>query len=179
MQTPYLHSSPFTIISLHFCYLSQIGLYHVPKKPPGLHDLVLLNMFFFLPGLVPSHFFFWGGGGLRKSLSWQQNLLPYLGFPSSLAESSALSSVFPGGSDAKESACNVGNLGLILRFGRSPGEKVMVICSSVIVWEIPWTEESEGATVHGLERVRHDWVTNIFISLSSLAESVTLSSGPL
>jgi len=45
------------------------SLYHVPKKPPGLHDLVLLNRFFFLPGLVPSHFF----GGLRKSLSWQQN----------------------------------------------------------------------------------------------------------
>ena len=28
---------------------------------------------------------------------------------------------FPGGSDSKKSACNVGNLGLILRLGRSPG----------------------------------------------------------
>ena len=29
---------------------------------------------------------------------------------------------FPGGSDGKESACNVGDLGLILESGRSPGE---------------------------------------------------------
>ena len=29
---------------------------------------------------------------------------------------------FPGGSDGKESACNVGDLGLIPVFGRSPGE---------------------------------------------------------
>ena len=30
---------------------------------------------------------------------------------------------FPGGSDGKESACNVGDLGLIPRLGRSPGEE--------------------------------------------------------
>ena len=29
---------------------------------------------------------------------------------------------FPGGSDGKESACNAGDLGLIPRSGRSPGE---------------------------------------------------------
>ena len=29
---------------------------------------------------------------------------------------------FLGGSDSKESACNAGNLGLIPRLGRSPGE---------------------------------------------------------
>ena len=29
---------------------------------------------------------------------------------------------FPGGSDGKESACNVGNLGSILGLGTSPGE---------------------------------------------------------
>ena len=29
---------------------------------------------------------------------------------------------FPGGSDGKESSCNVGNLGLIPRSGRFPGE---------------------------------------------------------
>ena len=28
---------------------------------------------------------------------------------------------FPGGSDSKESSCNAGDLGLILRLGRSPG----------------------------------------------------------
>ena len=29
---------------------------------------------------------------------------------------------FPGGSDGKESACNAGDVGLILGLGRSPGE---------------------------------------------------------
>ena len=29
---------------------------------------------------------------------------------------------FPGGSDGKESACNVGDLGSIPEFGKSPGE---------------------------------------------------------
>ena len=29
---------------------------------------------------------------------------------------------FPGGSDGKESACNTGDLGLILVLGKSPGE---------------------------------------------------------
>ena len=29
---------------------------------------------------------------------------------------------FPGGSDRKESACNAGDLGLILGLGKSPGE---------------------------------------------------------
>ena len=31
--------------------------------------------------------------------------------------------IFPGGSDDKESACNAGDLGLILGSGRSPGER--------------------------------------------------------
>ena len=30
---------------------------------------------------------------------------------------------FPGGSDGKESACNMGDLGSILGLGRSPGEE--------------------------------------------------------
>ena len=29
---------------------------------------------------------------------------------------------FPGGSDSKESACNIGNLGSTPELGRSPGE---------------------------------------------------------
>ena len=40
----------------------------------------------------------------------------YIGFPAGTKE------VFPGGSNGKESACNVGDLGLILGSGRSPGE---------------------------------------------------------
>ena len=37
--------------------------------------------------------------------------------------SSILCMCFPGGSDGKESACNVGDPGLIPRSGRSPGER--------------------------------------------------------
>ena len=52
---------------------------------------------------------------------------------------------FPGGSDGKESACNVGDLGSILGLGRSLGEdpleKGMATHSSILAWRIPWTEE--------------------------------------
>ena len=48
---------------------------------------------------------------------------------------------FPGGSDGKASACNVGNPGLIPELGRSL-EKEMATYSSTHAWKIPWTEES-------------------------------------
>ena len=59
---------------------------------------------------------------------------------------------FPGGSDSKESACNAGDtrgVGLI------PGledclEKGMATHSSILAWEIPWTEESGGLQARGL-----------------------------
>ena len=47
---------------------------------------------------------------------------------------------FPGGPDGKESACNVGDLGLIPGLGRSPGGD-MATHSSILDWRIPWTEE--------------------------------------
>ena len=48
---------------------------------------------------------------------------------------------FPGGSDGKESACNAGDLGLIPGLGRSPGEGREATHSSILAWEISWTEE--------------------------------------
>ena len=48
-------------------------------------------------------------------------------------------SPFPGGSDGKESACNVGDPSLIPRSGRSPGKKMST--HSSIAWRIPWREE--------------------------------------
>ena len=50
---------------------------------------------------------------------------------------------FPGGSDGKESARNVGDLGSIPALGRSPREQ-NGIHSSILAWGIPWTEESGG-----------------------------------
>ena len=47
------------------------------------------------------------------------------------------STLFPGGSDSKESACKAGDLGLIPGSERSPGEGNF----SILAWRIPWTEE--------------------------------------
>ena len=35
-------------------------------------------------------------------------------------------------------------------------EKEMVTHSSILAWEIPWTEEPDGLQSMGLQRVRHD-----------------------
>ena len=45
---------------------------------------------------------------------------------------------FPCGSADKESACNAGDLGLILRLGRFP-EEGKATHSSILAWRIPWT----------------------------------------
>ena len=37
--------------------------------------------------------------------------------------------------------------------------KGMATHSSILAWEIPWTEEPGRATVHGSQRVRHDLAT--------------------
>ena len=39
-------------------------------------------------------------------------------------------------------------------------EKGMATHSSILAWEIPWTEEFGGLQSMGLQRVRHNWVTN-------------------
>ena len=49
---------------------------------------------------------------------------------------------FPGGSDGKASACNVGDPGSIL-VQEDPLEKEMAIHSSTLAWKIPWMEEPD------------------------------------
>ena len=44
-----------------------------------------------------------------------------------------------------------------------PLEKGMATHSSILAWRIPWTEEPGRLQSMGLQRVRHDWATNIFI----------------
>ena len=66
---------------------------------------------------------------------------------------------FLSGSDGKESSCNAGNLGSISGSGRFPGEG-NGNPPSILAWEIPWTEEPSGLQSMGMQRVRHDWVTN-------------------
>ena len=50
---------------------------------------------------------------------------------------------FPGGSDGKEPAYHVGDLGLIPGSGNSV-EKGTATHSSIFAWRIPWTEEPGG-----------------------------------
>ena len=66
---------------------------------------------------------------------------------------------FPGGSDSKEPAYKVGDLGLIPGLGRSPGgslEEGMATYSSILAWRIPWMEEPGRLQSMGLLRVGHD-----------------------
>ena len=62
---------------------------------------------------------------------------------------------FPGGSDGKVSACNVGDRGSIPGLGRSPGEgngnPLQYSC-----WRIPWTEKTDELQSMGSQRVGHD-----------------------
>ena len=60
---------------------------------------------------------------------------------------SSFSLAFPG---SKESSCNAGDAGLIPGLGRSP-EKEMATHSSILAWEIPWTEELAGYSPWGLK----------------------------
>ena len=50
---------------------------------------------------------------------------------------------FPGGSDGKETAFSVGDLGPSL-VQEDPLEKEMATHTSILAWEIPWTEEPGG-----------------------------------
>ena len=66
---------------------------------------------------------------------------------------------FPNGSAAKESACNAGGTGTSnsILVQEDPLEEKMATHSSILVWEIPWTEEPGGLQS---QRVRHDRATN-------------------
>ena len=65
-----------------------------------------------------------------------------------------MSKVFPGGSDSKKSACNAGDLGSIPGW-EDPLERGMATHSSVLPWEIPWTEEPGELQSLGSQRVGH------------------------
>ena len=52
--------------------------------------------------------------------------------------------------------------------------------SSILAWRIPWTEEHDGLQSMGLQKVRHDGVTNtslqlqlLLLSHSVVSDSVT------
>ena len=63
---------------------------------------------------------------------------------------------FPGGSVGKESACNVGDLGLFPGLGRSPGKL------KNYPLQYSGLKNSMDCIVHGVQRVRHNWATFTF-----------------
>ena len=71
---------------------------------------------------------------------------------------------FPGGSDGKESACNIGDQGSVLGLGRSPGEGLgyPLQCSCL---RNPMDRGTQRAAVHGFTK-SWTWLSN-FTSLTS------------
>ena len=61
---------------------------------------------------------------------------------------------FPGGSVGKNPPANAGDAGLIHGSGRPPLEKEMATHSSILAWEIPWTEEPGGLLPTGSQKSR-------------------------
>ena len=68
---------------------------------------------------------------------------------------------FPGGSAIKNPPANAGDVGSIIQsLGREdPLEEEMATHSSILVREIPWTEEPGGLHPWGRKIVRHDLAT--------------------
>ena len=72
----------------------------------------------------------------------------------------------PGGSDGKNLSAMqetwAWSLGL-----EDPLEEEMATHSSILAWEIPWTEESRGLQSMGLQRFGHNWVEKAMAPHSS------------
>ena len=56
----------------------------------------------------------------------------------------------PGGSYGKESTSNAGDLGLVPKSGRSPGEENG---SSILAWRIPWAGSLQGYSPRGCKEL--------------------------
>ena len=65
---------------------------------------------------------------------------------------------FPGGSVVKNLPANEGVASSVPGL-EDPLEKEMATYSSILVWEIPWTEEPDRLQATGLQRVRFDLAT--------------------
>ena len=92
-----------------------------------------------------------------------------------ISSASVMSNDFPGGSDGKASAYNVAQtvkrlLTMRETWVQSLGqedllEKEMATHSSILAWKIPWTVEPGRLQSMGPQRVGHDWVASLSLSL--------------
>ena len=101
------------------------------------------------------------GGGFRKDGPSPPKSLTAETVGSSLRERPTLMIIhklrgFPGGSDSEEPACSAEDPGSIPGSGRSPGGG-NGNHSSILAWEMPWTEEPGRLQSVGSQRVRHNY----------------------
>ena len=96
---------------------------------------------------------------LRSQVRWSDVLISLNNFPQFVV----VHTVFPGGSDGKESTCSAGDPGSIPGLGKSPGEgngtPLQYSCL-----ENPGTEEPGRLQSMGSLRVGHDWATSLSLS---------------
>ena len=76
-----------------------------------------------------------------------------------------------GGSDGKESACNAGDLGLISE-SEDYLEKEMATHSRILAWRIICTEEPGRLQSMGLQRIRHNWVSDQYFHFHDIQSSL-------
>ena len=73
---------------------------------------------------------------------------------------------FPSGSASKESTGNAGDTDEGSTLGwEDPLEEEMATHSSILVWEVPWTEEPDGLQSKGSQRVKHKQTTKHLLTL--------------
>ena len=72
-----------------------------------------------------------------------------------------------GGSDGKESACNVEEIWVWSLGWEDALEKEMATHCSTFVWKIPWTEEPASLQSMESQRVRHHWVTSLSLLIAN------------
>ena len=132
---------------------------------------VSINPYTFLQTFASLSAYFW-----KYFLSWlpyqcvhlPPNPLPQGLFVLWLSCCTSGSSGFPGGgSNSNESARNARDLDSIPGLGRSL-EEGMAAHASILARRISWTEEPGGLQSLGLQRVRHNWVTNTFTFIMCL-----------
>ena len=93
------------------------------------------------------------GKSLKNQLKFQPILGSYLWFKFSVPHPNFLG--FSGISMVENRPANAGDTGSIPGSGRPP-EKEMATHSSILAWEITWTEEPGGLQFMGSQSVRHD-----------------------
>ena len=96
---------------------------------------------------------------LKNPPAMQETPVRFLGWKDNLEKDRLPIPVFlsfPGGSDSKESACNVGDLASIPGLGRFPWRRTWHLTPVFLTEVSPWTEEPGGLQSTGSQRVGHD-----------------------